>query len=254
MAQLNVRRTFLSMEVPLQSDIDLFLNDIETFLNITKLNNENIQDNSITASTKIAPLSITASKFKNVAVTTAKILDANVTTAKIADEAVTTAKINDSAVTTAKINDSAVTTAKIADGAITNSKLANLNSQSASITATGTSSYVQLASVSITTNGRPIYIRLLNNITGSEGYINFGAMYVTRDSTTLFTITDAAGDFFRDGPSGGLTDTGETLKVPGGFFYIDVVSSGTYNYKLYYKERVGIVSDINNLSFIVYEL
>jgi hypothetical protein len=244
MAQLNVRRTFLSMEVPLQSDIDLFLNDIETFLNITKLNNENIQDNSITASTKIAPLSITASKFKNVAVTTAKILDANVTTAKIADEAVTTAKINDSA----------VTTAKIADGAITNSKLANLNSQSASITATGTSSYVQLASVSITTNGRPIYIRLLNNITGSEGYINFGAMYVTRDSTTLFTITDAAGDFFRDGPSGGLTDTGETLKVPGGFFYIDVVSSGTYNYKLYYKERVGIVSDINNLSFIVYEL
>lgn len=124
MAQLNVRRSYAAGEPLLKGDLDAFIDDIETFINITKLNNDNIQDAGIDASAKIIDNTFAGEKFVNGAVTTAKILDANVTTAKIADGAVTTAKLNDLAVTTAKIADNAVTLPKLADGSITFDKMA----------------------------------------------------------------------------------------------------------------------------------
>ena len=97
MAQLDVRREYADGEILLASDLDAFLNDIETFLNVIKLNDDNIQDGGINAATKLADSSVTTSKLANGAVTTNKIADGAVTTAKIADGAVTTAKISDAA-------------------------------------------------------------------------------------------------------------------------------------------------------------
>ena len=127
MSQIDIRREYADGDVLLASDLDAIVDDVETFINTTKLNDDNIQNSGITASdklidasistAKLASSSVTAVKIASDAVTTAKILDANVTAAKLATDSVTTAKILDANVTTAKINDGAVTTAKLASGA-----------------------------------------------------------------------------------------------------------------------------------------
>lgn len=124
MATITIRREYEDGEILFGSDIDAIIEDIETFLNTTRINDDNIQNAGITASDKLVDATVTASKLASNAVTTTKIMDANVTTAKIADSNVTTAKIADSNVTTAKIADSNVTTAKIADVNVTAAKLA----------------------------------------------------------------------------------------------------------------------------------
>lgn len=116
MSQLTTRRQYAASQPLLKSDLDAFIDDIETFINVIGLGNDNLQTASITASTVIIDNTLPNSKFANGAFTTAKIADSNVTTAKLADSSVTTAKVDALAVTTAKIADSAVTTAKIADG------------------------------------------------------------------------------------------------------------------------------------------
>lgn len=118
MAQLDVRRTYADGEILLASDLDSFLDDIETFLNITRINDDNIQDSSITASSKLSALSVTTAKIANEAITTAKIADLAVTTAKLNDLAVTTAKIADLNITTGKIVDGSITTAKLSTAAL----------------------------------------------------------------------------------------------------------------------------------------
>ena len=142
MATLTTTRNYDDGEVLVRADLDAFLDDIETFLNVTKINDDNIQNSGITGSTKLLNQSVTESKLAADAVTTLKIADSAVTTAKIADTNVTTAKIaNDAvtadkladdasvdvnrAVTTNHIRDLAVTTAKIANDAVTADKLAD---------------------------------------------------------------------------------------------------------------------------------
>lgn len=104
MAQINVSRTYEDGEILTEADLDVFLDDLETFLNITKINDDNIQDAGINATAKVLNLSVTTAKLAAGAVTTNKIADAAVETAKIADENITTAKIDDEAVTLAKLS------------------------------------------------------------------------------------------------------------------------------------------------------
>jgi microcystin-dependent protein len=124
MASIDIRRLYADGEILLASDLDAIVDDVETFLNITKINNDNIQTNGIDASAKLADASVTTVKIANNAITTAKILNGNVTTAKIADANVTTDKIADLNVTTDKLADDAVTTVKISDAQVTLAKLA----------------------------------------------------------------------------------------------------------------------------------
>ena len=116
MSTIDIRREYNDGDILLESDLDAIVDDIETFLNTTKINDDNIQTSGITASTKL--------------------VDASISTAKLANSAVTTAKINDDAVTTAKILDSNVTTAKIADSNVTNAKVAADSIQSTKMDAT----------------------------------------------------------------------------------------------------------------------
>ena len=113
MSKLKITKTYQDGVTPTQTDIDNIVDSIETFINVTKLSGENIQDNSINALQVFAPESITAGKLANF----------SITTDKIADGAVTAGKLQEGAITTAKIADGAVTTSKIADGAVTLDKL-----------------------------------------------------------------------------------------------------------------------------------
>jgi microcystin-dependent protein len=83
MAQISIRQLYADAEILFASDLDAIVDDIETFLNSTKINDDNIQNSGITASDKLVDASINAAKLASDAVTTAKILDANVTRAKI---------------------------------------------------------------------------------------------------------------------------------------------------------------------------
>lgn len=112
-------------EVLVRADFDAFLDDIETFLNITKINDDNIQNSGITGSTKLLNQSVTAAKLATGSVETAKIADDAVTEAKIGDGAVTSDKLGASAVVEAKIADDAVTSGKIADDAVTTDAIAD---------------------------------------------------------------------------------------------------------------------------------
>jgi hypothetical protein len=124
MPQLDARRTYADGAVLFAADLDAIVDDIETLFNTTGLNDDNLQNAGITASTKLIDATITAGKLASSSVTTAKIDALAVTTAKIALLNVTTATINDLAVTTGKIAALAVTTAKIAALNVTSAELA----------------------------------------------------------------------------------------------------------------------------------
>lgn len=125
MAQLTIEKTYQDGETPTQLDIDNIIDSIESFLNVTRLADDNIQDASITTSTVFSEGSITAGKIAASAVTTAKILDGAVITGKFQESAVTTAKITDANITTAKIAASTITADNFGVNSITPSKLYN---------------------------------------------------------------------------------------------------------------------------------
>jgi hypothetical protein len=103
MATLSITKNWADGDILLEADLDEIKTDVETFLNTTKINDDNIQTSGITASSKLIDASISTAKLADSAVTTAKITDLNVTAAKIAADAVTTAKILDANVTKAKL-------------------------------------------------------------------------------------------------------------------------------------------------------
>lgn len=177
MPTLSISTSYADGDVLFKSDLDDIKNGVQDFLNVTKIDSDNIQTGGV-SSANIATGAVTATKIGASAVETAKINDSAVTTAKINDSAVTTAKINDSAVTTAKINDSAVTTAKINTAAVTQAKLGSAN-YGVSTNSTGTFSTtstshtaVTNASVTITpAAGRPVEVYLQSDGSGNLSYL-----------------------------------------------------------------------------------
>lgn len=84
MPSLSVNKTYQDGEYLTEQQLDDAFTSIETFLNITGVGGDNIQDNSIGAA-EIQIGSVSETKLSTNAVTTAKILDNNVTLAKLAD-------------------------------------------------------------------------------------------------------------------------------------------------------------------------
>lgn len=238
--------------------MDAFLDDLENFLNTTKIDNSNIQDGGIDGSlklttasvveSKLASAAVTTSKIADASITTAKIIDANITTAKIADSNVTTAKIADSNVTTAKIADSNVTTAKLADGAVTAAKKAALGQQTSGssgywTTASGSYSAVTNLSVSITTTGRPVFIGLI-----SDGDL-VNVHYIASSSNT----NSAYLSLTRAGTEVSMAWVGNAKQPLGSFWHIDTPAAGTYTYAVR-----GLASsntlEVSYAALIAYEL
>jgi len=166
MPTLSITKSYADGEVLFEADLDIIKSDIETFVNTTKLDDDNIQDNGITGSTKIIDGTITAAKIAASAITSTTLATDSITTAKIQDLAVTAAKIADLGVTTGKIANTNVTTAKISDGAVTITKKETPNyvistGTGASGTAISSTSYTALEDISITVHGGPCYFAII---------------------------------------------------------------------------------------------
>ncbi len=264
MPTLNVTRNYGDGEILFQADLDAFLDDLENFLNTTKIDNSNIQDGGIDGSlklttasvveSKLASAAVTTSKIADDAVTTAKILASNVTTAKIADSNVTTAKIADSNVTTAKIADSNVTTAKIADGAVTPAKRSALSyalSSSSGNYSTGSTSAswvdVTNLSVSLTTTGRPVFLTLIGESFTAD-FPSFIGTTVTGGQSVYFRVV-------RDGSpimNGQWFNDSDFLPC-GAFSHFEVPAAGTYTYKVQLLTNAG-TTNVFNCKLLAYEL
>ena len=181
MANIDITRSYNDAQLLSASDIDNIVEGTKQFINITNLNDDNIQDEGIDASVSLTLSSIS----------TAKLIDSSVVSVKIADspDGVAAAKINDSAITTAKINDSAVTTAKINDGAVTQAKLAALTSTASP--SSGTQTITRSGSISdanyTTINNSLIYATIDNRpvlftVQGVDNAAKIG------DNSSLFSV------------------------------------------------------------------
>lgn len=266
MAQISITKNWADGEILLEADLDEIKSDVETFLNTTGINDDNIQNGGITGTTKIATGTVGTANLASSAVTTAKIADDAVTTAKINDLAVTTAKLAatsvttakiaagavtstelaSDAVTTAKITDANVTTAKLADGAVTPAKRSTLTqgvtSTSGSFTVTPSTGNMD---TTVTGTGRPVLICL--NLTGSN--VTYGA-YV--DSAT--PGVDTALQLYKNGSF--LTNIA-TVTYGGNrnlqcWVFLDTTGySGSVTYKLYPSTaNVNVVAETTRLSVV----
>ena len=89
MPTLSISKTYQDGDVLFEADLDNIRSAIETFLNTTKIDDDNIQDNGITASTKIIDGTISSGKLAAESIT-ALLLDTNaITTVKVGSNSVT---------------------------------------------------------------------------------------------------------------------------------------------------------------------
>lgn len=203
--------------------LDDYKTAVETLLNTTKLDADNIQSGAITE-TLIANAAVTASKIGSSAVTTSKILDANVTRAKL-----------------------------VAVGQQLSS------SCGASMTITGTSyTDVTNLTVTLTTTGRPVrlflvcadttntskcYINRSNGGTSVTGFIKF-----IQDSSDIAIVSDSS--MFS------ASSSSIVYGIPiGAISHTYSVAAGTYVYKIQAKTG-GATETINfeYLRLMAYEL
>lgn len=258
MANIDIARNYSTGEILLEADLDAIQDSIETFFNVTGINDDNLQNNSINGEDKLIDDSVvtalftdetlTTNKFNDLAVTPAKILDANVTTAKIADLNVTTAKILDANVTTAKLAAGAVTGPKLSDGSEFSSASGTVSHDATA--APGSDIDITNASVTVTTTGRPVLLMLTGSSTDdtSPSSIALSSVYTSgssfpdhqftlklfKDATLTYTWTINKAAY--GGPGSPAIDAASL--PPGAFAYVDTPAAGTYTYavKMNYAE------------------
>ena len=266
MPQISLTKSYADGQSLFESDLDNIKDGIETFLNVTKIDSENIQDGGITTA-KLATGAVTAAKIASGAVTTAKIATGAVTTAKIASSAVTADKIASSAVTTDKLASSAVTTAKIASEAVTIAKRAARDSSSSTATvgniavSSSSGSYsknfgtsyedVTNLSVTITTNGNPVILELIAGSTSAAyvGVTDAGSPFGTG---TVKFVRDGSTDLAILPLNNG---NGTQTQSPGSIRFVDDVAAGTYTYKLQATRTTDLTStDVVNCKLVAREI
>lgn len=242
MAQLDVRRTYKSGYILTKQDLDAFLNDIETFFNTTKLNSDNIQDNSITISTRVIDGTITTAKIDNGAVTNSILATDAVTAVKLADEAVTTAKILNANVTATKLAANSITAAKIADNTVEKVKL-NIEKDANTVSYTTTSASIVAitgSDVDITLSAaRPTLllmgggnIRVASTVAGGGS----GALVHIKKDTVAVTSSSPSIAIIEVSIDVGVDQT-NYLEVPASFIVVDTDATG----HVYYKAYVDII-------------
>jgi len=249
MATLTLTKNYADTQILDESDLTEWLDEIEYFVNTTKLNDDNIQNASIT-STSIADASVTTQLIATAAVTTAKIADSAVTAAKIPDLAITTAKIADSAVTTAKLGTgvvdtehlaaSSVTTAKVTDGAVTHAKRAALRIASSSsssgaysLSTASTNSMTSITNMSVTldlSGNRPVFVGLMPVSTTSTSPSIIGAYDGGVDSWVSMTASCSLRlDIYYEGTTiGGFALNGQSI-IPNNSLYVTGGNSGQHH-------------------------
>ncbi len=255
MPTLSITKNYSDGATLTEAHLDTALEGIETFVNTTKLDSDNIQDGALDADT-LASNAVTTAKINASAVTTAKIADAAVTGAKLA-----AAIVDDSTIQIAsnviKIKDAGVTQAKMAVRATGTSVAAGgvaFSTSSGSFsTASTTAVDVTNLSVTIVTTGRPVFLGLTNDTSSLSRIVvedgNSGVtadLMIVRDSTTIFKTR------LNSNPTAASANL---LELPPGIvFTIDAPSSGTYTYKIQALTGSGDQLDISNVKLVAYEL
>jgi hypothetical protein len=203
-------------------------------------------------------------RLKDSGITTAKILDANVTLAKMATDSVSSAKIVDATIVAGDLASNAVTTAKITDANVTKPKLevktgasstatvgmvavsSSSGTSTTSVASGGANGDIANNSVTITTNGSPVFLTLTpgpsatvnSSLGGDNGYCR---ITFSRGGTVIARMNIGSG------ASGTMV-----YYPPGSFQHIDVVAAGTYTYKASYI--TGCDLEILNVRLMAYEL
>lgn len=103
MSTLEISRDYSDGEEFTEAQLDAIKSDVETFFNTTGVGDDNIQNAGLTASDKLASLSVSSVKFALGSVTSVKLVDDAVTTAKLATTTVSNQNYADNAVTNAKL-------------------------------------------------------------------------------------------------------------------------------------------------------
>lgn len=272
MSAIDLPREYADGEILLAADLDAFLDAIETFLNITKLNDENLQNGGITASLKLVNASVTNAKMAADSVDTTQIVNDAVNRDKIAANVAGTGlaqnvngslEITTSGVATAMIADSAVTTAKINDGAVTQAKRVALGQQTSSASAstnTTSTTYIDIPNLtlSITTTGRPVFVGFMTDPAASfDVGLSIGTTAPGSDLEANFKILRDATKVTECKITTGPNPSGSSFIAipPGAVWTIDTPSAGTYTYKAQYQ-RVGSNGTINcdGIKLVAYEL
>lgn len=151
MATLTITKTYADTTLLTEAQLDAFCDSIETFFNVTKINDDNIVAKGIDANEKFIGGSIAA----------AQIAANAVTTPKFAAGAVSASKINALAVTNEKLADGAVTTDKLVDADIDEDLVAASVSDEEDTASAGESSSSLIVPITLTlgatlSGGRPL--------------------------------------------------------------------------------------------------
>lgn len=244
MPTLTITKTYDDEQVLTEAMLDDIKDSIETFVNTTKLNADNIQAGGVG---------------------TTQLANSAVSTDKLADNAVTAAKLSSSASVDAS---RAVGTDHIKDSAITSEKLSTDSNSilSSSLTSQSTSSttFVDLTnlSVSITTRGRPVLIMAVSDaasaVTGSGFAFNSTVDSAERAMIACLRDVTAIGYNFILTAADISPTTSSTLVglPPSSMIFYDTPAAGTYTYKLQGKVSDGASGQLTvaNMKLVAFEL
>lgn len=270
MAVLDFSRVYGDGEILLAADFDVFLNQVEAIVNVTKLNDDNIQATSITASSKFITGTITSSLFASGAITSALIPASAITTSVIADGCLTAAKLTAATLTTAKFATGAVTAAKIANSAVTTAKIVD-NSIEAKKFATS-SAVSNTVSGSVSSNFASTLTIATYSPSGTRPVImmtergTFNSVWQSAQSgapptfiilqTGLFGNASFNWSSIYRAAEEGSASTSNTLYIPAGAFsYIyPTIGSGSSQFSLGMRGESGTVtSTATSVRVFVYE-
>lgn len=224
MPTLTITKNWDDGTVLTESQLDDIKTSVETFINTTKIDTDNIQSGGI-ATTNYAAGSVDATALGTSSVTTVKINDAAVTTVKLLDANVTQAKLA-----------ARVTGTSVAAGGIA------VSASSASFSAAGaTFTDVTNLSVTITTLGRPVKLSLQSDGLGSVSRLTTdgeSTLQFVRGSTSLNQLYAGNSNFSPPSSS---------------FQHTDLVAAGTYTYKVQVKQAAGTAVSVLNTVLIAHE-
>lgn len=165
-------------------------------------------------------------------------------------------------VNTLQLADNAVTESKIADNAVTPAKLSAVNLQSVAISSylNNTTSYTLAATLTITTNGRPLEWGFYNDgsVIANNSMVAFGG--TTSSLIGLIKIENSSGPTILSEQRVGASltsgfDSSNSVKIQQGPLGLIEIASGTYTFDLYAKcEGANSSIQFINTRFFVREL
>jgi hypothetical protein len=231
-------------------DLDAFLDDLETLFNVTKLNNDNIQNSGITGADKLIDGTVTLAKMGANSVDSEQLVADSVTAAKLnadcAGSGLTQAVDGSLALnpddSTLEVSSDML---QVKDGGITQAKLADkafLSSSACGLVSEDDSTFVTVTNLTkeITTTGRPVLVVVNRSADSDNSQVKIGtdtnssvtAEYVIRRSGTIIELFT----FAYETPSG---STGyPVLSIPASCIVaLDEPYAGTYTYDI--QQRVA---------------